>query len=83
MGTKLLPIYAAAAGVVTKLQAVDDASGYRLTIKDVEGRSYSYLHLNNDNPGTDDGQGTPQQAYAPGIALGAPGHAWPAHRLDG
>jgi hypothetical protein len=69
MGAKLLPIYAAAAGVVTKLQATDDAYGYRLTIRDDLGRSYSYLHLNNDTPGTDDGRGTPSQAYAPGIEL--------------
>ena len=71
MGPKLLPIYAAAAGTVTRIVTVDDAYGYRLTITDAEGRSYSYLHLNNDNPGTDDGQGRPDQAYAPGIALNA------------
>ena len=71
LGTKLLPIYAAAGGVVTKLQATDDAYGYRLTIRDDLGRSYSYLHLNNDNPGTDDGQGTADQAYAPGVELNA------------
>lgn len=71
MGAKLLPIYAAMGGVVTKLQATDDAYGYRLTIMGDDDRGYSYLHLNNDNPGTDDGQGTPEQAYAPGIELGA------------
>lgn len=69
MGAKLLPIFAAEAGIVTKLQATDDASGYRMTIQDDLGRSYSYLHLNNDTPGTDDGRGTPAQAYAPGIVL--------------
>jgi len=69
MGPKLLPIYAAVGGVVTKLQATDDAYGYRLTIRDDLGRGYSYLHLNNDTPGTDDGRGTPDQAYAPGIEL--------------
>lgn len=71
MGPKLLPIYAAAAGTVTRIVTVDDTYGYRVTITDAEGRSYSYLHLNNDNPGTDDGQGRPDQAYAPGIALNA------------
>jgi hypothetical protein len=70
MGTKLLPIYAAVGGVVSKLQATDDAYGYRLTIAGDDGRSYSYIHLNNDNPGTDDGQGSPAQAYAPGVTLG-------------
>ena len=73
MGPKLLPIFAAAGGVVTKLASTDDTYGYRLTILDDLGRSYSYLHLNNDTPGTDDGQGTPAQAYAPGVVLGG---AW-------
>lgn len=71
MGPKLLPIYAAAAGTVTKIAATDDAYGYRVTITDAAGRGYSYLHLNNDSPGTDDGLGRPDQAYAPGIALNA------------
>ena len=28
------------------------------------------LHLNNDNPGTDDGLGGPEWAFAPGMAEG-------------
>lgn len=71
MGPKLLPIYAAVGGRVTRLAATDDAYGYRLTITDEAGRSYSYLHLNNDSPGTDDGLGRPDQAYASGIVLNA------------
>lgn len=71
MGTKLLPIYAAVGGTVTKRQQADDQYGYRLTIEGDDGRSYSYLHLNNDNPGTDDGAGTPEQAYASGTELGS------------
>jgi len=70
MGPKLTPIFAAAGGTVSKLVQVDDQYGYRLTVKGDDGRSYSYLHLNNDSPGSDDGAGTPAQAYAPGISLG-------------
>lgn len=69
MGPKLTPIYAAVDGVVTKMPLVDDVYGYRLTVKGDDGRTYSYLHLNNDSPGTDDGQGTAAQAYAPGVTL--------------
>jgi hypothetical protein len=29
-----------------------------------------YIHLNNDTPGTDDGAGGPEAAYAPGLAVG-------------
>jgi hypothetical protein len=70
MGPKLTPIYAAVGGVVTRLVQVDDQYGYRLAILGDDGRTYSYLHLNNDSPGTDDGAGTPAQAYAPGVTLG-------------
>ncbi len=69
MGPKLLPIYAAMGGVVTRMPMVDDQHGYRLTVKGDDGRSYGYVHLNNDSPGTDDGRGTPSQAYAPGVEL--------------
>lgn len=70
MGPKLLPIYAAVGGTVVKMVMADDATGYRLRISGDDGRTYSYLHLNNDSPGTDDGLGTPEQAYAPGITRG-------------
>jgi hypothetical protein len=71
MGTKLLPIYAAMGGEVTRMPLVDDQYGYRLVVAGDDGRSYSYVHLNNDTPGTDDGRGTAAQAYAPGVALGS------------
>jgi hypothetical protein len=29
-----------------------------------------YLHLNNDNPGTDDGKASPDLAFAPGLEVG-------------
>lgn len=70
MGPKLTPIFAAVGGTITKMVQVDDQYGYRLTVQGDDGRSYSYLHLNNDSPGSDDGAGTPAQAYAPGVALG-------------
>jgi hypothetical protein len=70
MGAKLLPIHAAMSGVVTRISTTAaGTAGYSVTIKGDDGRTYSYLHLNNDSPATDDGQGTPAQAYAPGVVL--------------
>ena len=70
MGAKLLPIHAAMGGVVTRISTTAaGTAGYSVTIKGDDGRTYSYLHLNNDSPATDDGQGTPAQAYAPGVEL--------------
>ena len=46
-------------------------SGNLLTIKDADGWLYTYIHLNNDTPGTDDGLATRDQAFPPGIVIGA------------
>src|SRR3546814_16581576 len=70
MGSKLVPIFAAMGGTVTRMPLVDDVHGYRLTVAGDDGRTYSYVHLNNDTPGTDDGRGPATQAYAPGLAPG-------------
>ncbi|HSP02779.1 MAG TPA: S-layer homology domain-containing protein [Acidimicrobiales bacterium] len=72
MGPKLTPIFAARGGTVVRMgDGGHTLSGYYLTIAGDDGRSYSYIHLNNDTPGTDDGAAPPEQAYAPGIGLGA------------
>jgi hypothetical protein len=71
MGEKLLPIYAAVGGRVVQLKPTTEGWGYAVGIAGDDGRYYSYLHINNDTPGTDDGRGTPEHAYAPGLALGS------------
>ncbi len=71
MGPKLTPIYASRAGKVVRMDTGTSLSGNYVTIAGDDGRSYSYLHLNNDTPGTDDGAAPPQQVFAPGIEVGA------------
>jgi putative cell wall-binding protein len=44
--------------------------GYYLRIRHDDGTSASYVHINNDTPGTDDGLGGVEWAYAPGIEPG-------------
>jgi hypothetical protein len=44
--------------------------GYAVTIRGSDGYTYHYLHINNDTPGTDDGQGGVENAYAPRIKRG-------------
>lgn len=70
MGPKLTPIFAARGGEVVRM-GTGSLSGYYVTIAGDDGRSYSYVHLNNDTPGTDDGAAPLSQAYAPGIEVGA------------
>lgn len=70
MGKKMLPLVAAVDGTITSVNYPEESWGYALTIKDKDGYSYHYLHVNNDNPGTDDGRGDGYFAYAPDIKSG-------------
>lgn len=72
MGKKLMPLVAVADGTVSWVQYPQPDWGYAINIRDSEGFNYWYLHVNNDNPGTDDGLGGGFHAYAPDIFNGAP-----------
>ncbi|MGQ0826497.1 MAG: M23 family metallopeptidase [Actinomycetota bacterium] len=72
MGSKMMPLLAAASGKVSFLR--DDSSGSSgnmLTINDDDGWSYHYMHVNNDTPGTDDNTNPPQYAFAAEVVKGA------------
>ena len=65
---KMTPVFATADGIITYVVLPEASWGYALEVRDSDGYEYSYLHLNNDTPGTDDGRGGPSNAYAPDIA---------------
>ena len=67
---KMTPILAARGGRVVFAPMTEPSYGYMLSIAGDDGYKYNYLHINNDTPGTDDGNGGPQYAYAPGISDG-------------
>lgn len=67
---KMTPILAARGGRVVYEPMAEPAYGYMISIAGDDGYKYNYLHINNDTPGTDDGTGGPQYAYAPGIVDG-------------
>lgn len=69
---KLRPLVAAVDGTIRWVQYPEPTWGYAISIRDAEGFSYWYLHVNNDNPGTDDGQGGGLHAYGVDIINGAP-----------
>ncbi len=51
-----------------------DASGNAgniVVLQDAQGWEYSYMHLNNDSPGTDDGANMAEWAMAPGLVQGS------------
>ncbi|MCL1599077.1 MAG: M23 family metallopeptidase [Actinomycetia bacterium] len=63
------PILAVADGVVTEMD-YRSTSGYYLRIEHADGWQTTYLHLNNDTYGTDDGQGGVWTAYYPTLTVG-------------
>jgi hypothetical protein len=71
MAPKLRPLVAAVDGVVNWVQYPEPDWGYAISLQDSAGYQYWYLHVNNDNPGTDDGLGGGLNAYAPDIINGA------------
>lgn len=71
MAPKMTEIIAARGGRVSFAPTTEPSYGYMLSIMGDDGYKYNYLHINNDTPGTDDGQGGTQYAYAPGIEQGA------------
>lgn len=69
--SKMTPIVAAVDGRVRFVVWPEASYGYMVSIEDEAGYSYRYLHINNDTPGTDDGNGGGRNAYAPYVETGA------------
>lgn len=68
MGNKMLKLLATVNGTVVELR--HQSSGNSLYIKGDDGWFYCYLHINNDDPGTDNGANQFKYAFAPGMAIG-------------
>lgn len=70
LAPKMTPVVAAADGVISYIPQTEPSYGYMLTIQDKDGYQYRYIHLNNDTPGTDDGNGGAENAYVSGLKRG-------------
>jgi murein DD-endopeptidase MepM/ murein hydrolase activator NlpD len=70
MAPKMTHVYAAADGVVVTVSD-GSSSGRYLTIEHDAGWSTTYMHLNNDDPGTDNGSADWSLTLAPGVQEGA------------
>lgn len=60
-GQKLV---AAVKGTIVDVQYPKPGWGYSVTIEDDDGWRYTYIHMNDDRPGTNDGKGGGMNAYA-------------------
>jgi hypothetical protein len=70
-GVKMQRLVSAVDGVVTYLPETEPSWGWGAWIRDADGYEYVYIHVNNDTPGTDDGVGGIDLAFAPEIRQGA------------
>jgi len=69
MAEKLTPVVAARAACVSRLSY--SSGGNYVVLTDPQGWEYTYIHLNNDTPGTDDGANPRRWAFAPGLVEGS------------
>jgi murein DD-endopeptidase MepM/ murein hydrolase activator NlpD len=69
MAPKMTEVYAAADGYVARIETSSLAGRY-LEIAHVAGWTTKYVHLNNDTPGSDDGDADWSYTLAPGIQIG-------------
>jgi putative cell wall-binding protein len=70
-GDKMQELVATADGRITYITSSGSLAGAMLELTADDGWVYSYIHLNNDTPGTDDGQADPSDTFGPGIEKGA------------
>jgi hypothetical protein len=70
MAAKGRKLVAVAQGTIVDVQYPQPRWGYSITIEDDDGFQYSYLHMNDDTPGTNDGKGGAMNAYAPDMQVG-------------
>lgn len=71
LGPKHAGIYAAVGGTITFIPMSKPSYGYMISVRGDDSRTYSYIHLNDDNPGTNDDAAGPGHAYAPGLVRGS------------
>ena len=67
LADKMTPVQAVVDGRITFAPMTEPSYGYMLTLRGDDGYEYNYIHLNNDTPGTDDGNGGHEHAYVDGI----------------
>lgn len=70
MAAKMCPLLAAFDGVVYVIRSSGVGGHNRLTLVGDHGLTAEYMHINNDTPGTNDGLGTEDYAFAPGLRSG-------------
>ena len=63
LGVKMVPLVAVRSGTIV-WGKFDNAGGNYMRLRDDEGWEYQYIHLNNDNPNSDDGKASCDEAFS-------------------
>jgi murein DD-endopeptidase MepM/ murein hydrolase activator NlpD len=72
LGVRMQPLLAAVDGTVTRIRYENnEMSGGGISVTGADGWYYNYFHVNNDTPGTDDGQASHHWQVAPGLTVGS------------
>ena len=68
LGVRLQPLLAATDGTLTRVRHEPQGkAGATITLTAPDGWSYNYFHVNNDTPGSDDGDAPPEWQVPPGL----------------
>lgn len=70
--TKMTPLVAAVDGFVSLITFQERSWGNAVFLRDTDGYTYRYIHVNNDTPGTDDGLGGSLYAFPGTLVRGTP-----------
>lgn len=70
IASKGQPLVAVVTGKIVDVQYPMPDWGYSVTIRDSEGFTYTYIHMNDDTPGTNDGKGGGMGAYSVDVKEG-------------
>jgi hypothetical protein len=71
LAPKMTREMAAVSGTVTlQVRTYNGQPWYTLWLAGDDGHGYYYSHINNDTPGTNDGKGLLEYAFAPGVVTG-------------
>jgi hypothetical protein len=72
IANKHQPVVSATDGTIVYVPYPQPDWGYAVVVRSTDNQCLWYIHLNNDNRGTDDGKGGGMKAYAPDVAAGNP-----------
>ncbi|HYD08873.1 MAG TPA: cell wall-binding repeat-containing protein [Acidimicrobiales bacterium] len=70
LGEKMQELVATVDGTIELITWPEASYGHYLRLVGDDGWTYNYVHINNDTPGTDDGEAERDDVYGPGIDEG-------------